>query len=39
MKNKILTLIFILYILFFAVGSLIVKDRDFSDMENRELEA
>ncbi len=37
MKNKILTLIFILYILFFAFGSLIARDRDFSDMENREL--
>lgn len=37
MKNKALTAVFIIYILFFAVGSLIVKDRTFSDMENREL--
>lgn len=37
MKNKTLTIIFIIYVLIFAVGSVIVKDREFSDMENRNL--
>ena len=37
MRNKIITAIFIMYILFFAIGSIIVKDRVFSDMENRNL--
>ena len=37
MRNRIVTIIFILYILFFAIGSVIIKDRVFSDMENRNL--
>ena len=37
MRNKIITVIFIMYILFFAIGSIVVKDRVFSDMENRNL--
>ena len=37
MRNRIVTIIFILYILFFAIGSFIIKDRVFSDMENRNL--
>ncbi len=37
MKNKILSVLFILYILVFAVGSVLAKDRDFSEMENRNL--
>lgn len=37
MKNKIITLIFIAYIIVFAAGSIISKDRVFSDMENRNL--
>lgn len=38
MKNKMITAMFVLYILFFAIGSVIIKDRSFSDMENRNLE-
>lgn len=38
MKNKLITIMFVLYILVFSIGSLIVKDRKFSDMENRNLE-
>ena len=38
MKNKIITLSFLLYVLFFTAGSVILKDRSFSDMENRELQ-
>ncbi|MDE6025720.1 MAG: hypothetical protein K2G45_09735 [Lachnospiraceae bacterium] len=37
-KNKTLTAVFIVYILIFSIGGIIVKDRVFSDMENRELE-
>ncbi|MBQ9278763.1 MAG: hypothetical protein IJ224_09055 [Lachnospiraceae bacterium] len=37
MRNRITVTIFILYILVFAVGSIIAKDRIFSDMENRNL--
>lgn len=37
MKNKILSVLFILYILVFAVGSVIARDRVFSEMENRNL--
>ena len=37
MRNRIVTIIFIVYILFFAIGSVIIKDRVFSDMENRNL--
>ncbi len=37
-KNKTLTVVFVAYILIFAIGGIIVKDRAFSDMENRELE-
>lgn len=37
MKNKILSVLFILYILVFAVGSVLAKDRGFSEMENRNL--
>ncbi len=37
MKNKMLTIMFIAYLFVFAIGSLIIRDRDFSDMENRNL--
>lgn len=37
MRNKMLTAMFILYILIFSIGSIIAKDRVFSDMENRNL--
>lgn len=37
MKNKLITAMFVLYILFFCIGSIIIKDRKFSDMENRNL--
>lgn len=37
MKNKIISFLFIAYVLIFAVGSILVKDRKFSDMENRNL--
>lgn len=38
MRNKIIAVMFIAYILIFSVGSIIAKDRVFSDMENRNLE-
>lgn len=38
MKSKIITGIFIIYLLFFSMGSIIKKDREFSDMENRTLD-
>ncbi len=38
MKNKIIAFMFVAYVMFFAVGSLIVKDREYSPMENRNLE-
>ncbi|MCM1273348.1 MAG: DHHW family protein [Clostridium sp.] len=38
MKNKIITVVFLAYIFIFAIGGIIVKDRSFSDLENRELE-
>lgn len=37
MKNKIIAFMFIAYLIFFAVGSIIVRDRGFSSMENRNL--
>ena len=37
MRNKLITALFIVYILIFAVGSLVARDRVFSDMENRNL--
>ena len=37
MRNKILTISFLAFICVFAFGSVIAKDRDFSDMENRNL--
>lgn len=37
MRNKMTAILFISYILVFSIGSLIVKDRSFSDMENRNL--
>lgn len=39
MKNKLKIVMFIGFLLIFSVGSLIVKDREFSDMENRKLQA
>lgn len=38
LRNGMLSAMFVLYILTFAIGSLIAKDRVFSDMENRNLE-
>lgn len=38
MKNKIVSIVFILFILVFSGGSIIMKDRTFSDMENRYLD-
>ncbi|MCR5147711.1 MAG: hypothetical protein K6C35_01960 [Eubacterium sp.] len=38
MKNKLIIITFILYIAVITVGSIILKDRKFSDMENRTLE-
>ncbi len=38
MKNKLMTVMFVAYLLIFAVGSIILRDRKFSDMENRNLE-
>ena len=37
MKNKIITIMFLSYIAFFSIGFIVVKDRDFSQMENRNL--
>ena len=37
MRNKIITIIFIVYILVFTIGTIVAKDRLFSDMENRNL--
>lgn len=37
MRNKLITALFIVYILIFAVDSLVARDRVFSDMENRNL--
>lgn len=38
MKNKVITILFVGYIFFFCIGSIIMKDRDFSEMENRSLQ-
>lgn len=38
MKNKLITIMFLSYIAFFSIGSIVAKDRDFSQMENRNLE-
>lgn len=38
LRNKMLSAMFAAYILIFALGSLIARDREFSDMENRNLE-
>ena len=38
MRNKMIVIMFLAYIVVFSVGSLIAKDRVFSDMENRNLE-
>ncbi|MBE5944081.1 MAG: hypothetical protein E7258_04075 [Lachnospiraceae bacterium] len=38
MKNKIITVVFVAYIFFFGIGSILMKDREFSDMENRTLQ-
>lgn len=37
MKNKILVLMFVLYIAVFTIGGIVCKDQGFSQMENREL--
>lgn len=37
MKNRIISIMFILYIAVFAIGGIIYRDRAFSQMENREL--
>lgn len=37
MRDKLLVICFIAFIGVFAIGSLVVKDRQFSDMENRNL--
>ena len=38
MRNKIVTISFLLLICVFSVGTLVAKDRSFSDIENRNLE-
>ena len=38
MKNKIVAFMFVAYIMFFSIGSIIAKDRSFSQMENRNLQ-
>lgn len=38
MKNKLITIMFVGYILLFTIGTIVAKDRKFSDMENRNLE-
>ena len=38
MRNKLIIIVFIAYIAFISVGSIILKDRKFSDMENRTLQ-
>lgn len=38
LRNKMLSVMFAAYILIFAIGSAIARDRSFSDMENRNLE-
>lgn len=38
MKQKLLTVLFVATIAFVSVGSIITRDREFSDMENRVLE-
>ncbi|MCR4608610.1 MAG: hypothetical protein K5750_02795, partial [Eubacterium sp.] len=37
MKNKIIIITFIAYIAIISIGSIILRDREFSDMENRTL--
>ncbi len=37
MKNIFITVMFVVYILIFSVGSLVLADREFSEMENRNL--
>lgn len=37
-KNRIISIAFLLYLGFFSIGSILVKDRTFSDMENRNLQ-
>lgn len=37
MRNKMISLLFVVYILVFAIGTILVRDRDFSEMENRNL--
>ena len=37
MKNKIIIITFIAYIAIISIGSILLKDREFSDMENRTL--
>ncbi|MBQ6230079.1 MAG: hypothetical protein IJJ74_03065 [Eubacterium sp.] len=37
MRNKLIIIVFIAYIAFISIGSIILKDREFSDMENRTL--
>lgn len=37
MKNKIIGISFLAYLMFFSIGSVIAKDRGFSQMENRVL--
>jgi len=37
MRNKLIVIVFIIYILVFSLGSVIAKDRHFSMMENRNL--
>ena len=39
MRNKLIIIVFIAYIAVISVGSIILKDREFSDMENRTLKA
>lgn len=38
LRNRMLSAMFIVYVLIFAIGSVIARDRVFSDLENRNLE-
>lgn len=38
-RNQIITIVFLLYIGFFAIGSIVLRDRTFSELENRQLAA
>ena len=39
MKNKIITFLFISYVLFFSISHIIIKDKEISESERRKLSA